>query len=195
MSSNFIETPKSNLNMRSIEENALLIRQQLGIDSVTAFDPFEIVKRSGTIIKFLDEIEGVSKEIKFDAKTWSGTGMIMQDGKYAILLNPNQTRERMNVTVLEEIAHKYYKHVPNVLGSDGRLHLDKSEEEEAYWTAAAILVPSKVLAMTMYKKESAAELAKRYGASVELVEMRIKLLNFWTEYKKQLNNIEEKRYA
>ncbi len=195
MSTNFIETPKNNLNMRSIEENALLIRQQLGIDSVEAFDPFEIVKRSGTIIKFSDEIEGVSKELKIDAKTWSGGGMPMQDGKYAILLNPNQTRERMNVTILEEVAHKYYGHIPNVLGADGRLCFDKSEEDEAYWTAAAILVPSKVLAMAMYKKEPAVELAKLYGASVELVEMRIKLLNFWTEYKKQLNDKEELRYA
>ena len=181
--------------MRFIEENAMLLRQQLGIDPFVSFDPFEIVAKSGTIIKFADEFEGFPKEyLDMDAKSWSGMGRMVGD-KYFILLNRNQTRERMNVTILEEIAHKHYGHTPNVLGNDGRLHLDKSEEDEAYFTAAAILLPSKVLAMAIYKKESAIELAKRYGASIELLEMRIKLLNFWTEYQKQPSNEEKRNYA
>lgn len=60
---------------------------------------------------------------------------------------------------------------------------DEETEKEAYWTAAAALLPKKVVAMAVYNEVPASQLAARYGTSRELVEMRIKLLKLWSHYK------------
>ena len=114
---------------------------------------------------------------------WSGSGRPLPNGKLFVMLNANQTRERMNVTLLEEVAHRYYDHDPVVLGSDGRHNYNAAQEQEAYWTAAAALLPMVVVAKAVRRGETAAELGKRYGASQELAEMRIRTLGLWNHYK------------
>lgn len=57
---------------------------------------------------------------------------------------------------------------------------DDAVEQEAYWTAAAALLPSKAVAMAVYRGETADDLAVRYSVSSELAEMRIKTLGLWS---------------
>jgi IrrE N-terminal-like domain len=179
-----------NTLIREIERHAVILRQQIGIGLMDRLNPREWADKLNIQIAYPDEIEQLTHEIRqrllgFDAKVWSGISNTLPGGQMLIILNPNQTAERENVTIMEEVAHNYYGHQPSQLNRIGRDRYDEETEREAYWTAAAALLPSKVVGQAVWRGESAAALAARYGTSVELAEMRIKTLNLWSCYKKE----------
>lgn len=172
-----------------IEKHAICLRQQSGLGLTERLSPRELMAELNIQIVYPDEINMLTAEMRhlllgLDAKVWSGMGNILPDGKLLIILNPNQTPERENVTVMEEVAHRYYGHQPSQLGKIGRGRYDEATEKEAYFTAAASLLPSRVVGQAVWRGESAETLAANYGTSVELAEMRIKTLNLWA-YKKE----------
>ncbi len=173
--------------VKYFEAQAQLLRATAGADQFSPIDPFGFAASLNAIVQYPDEIPGVSEALLaevmgIDAKSWSGGAQYLPDGRLQILLSRNQTPARRNVTVLEELAHRHYGHEPNIIGPDGRQRYDPSQEQEAYQTAAAILVPGKIVAMTVYKQEPIEVLGVRYGASRELIEMRIKVLGCWRDY-------------
>lgn len=180
-------------NLRIIEENAFLLRKQAGLAPTDKLDSIKLSKKFNIEIVFPDQISSLPPEQKehlasLDAKIWSGISNELPDGRLLIILNPNQTPERANVTIMEEIAHIHYGHKPSQLGGLGQRQYDEKAEQEAYQTAAAALLPSKVVAQAIWSGESAKSLAKKYGASIELAEMRIKLLNLWGPYQHNLKS-------
>ena len=84
---------------------------------------------------------------------------------------------------MEEICHVFLGHSPNHL-SAGAVARDyqKVDEEDAYATGAAALVPYQVLRQLVLKGKSAAEIAKRFGVSKELVAYRLKVTRLWSMY-------------
>ena len=92
----------------------------------------------------------------------------------------------MNVTALEEVMHVFYGHKPSQMHTESssiaRTEYDEKAEQEAYWTAAAVLLPAKAVARAVWQQVPAAKLAMQYGISVELAEMRIKVLGLWKLY-------------
>lgn len=182
-------------NLRNIEENAALLRQRAGLAPTDRLNSIELSKKFNIEIAYPDQISFLSLEYKeyiskLDAKVWSGISNELPDGKLLIILNPNQTQERANVTVMEEIAHIHYGHQPSRLNGLGQRKYNEKAEQEAYQTAAAALLPSKIVAQAVWNGESAKTLARKFGASRELAEMRIKLLNLWESYQ---NNVKNKR--
>lgn len=93
--------------------------------------------------------------------------------------HPNQTEERARVTLLEEVAHRFLGHSLHKIGQGKRDSYDEAQEKEAYFTAAAVLLPQFDLARALYDGESVGAIAARFGVSSELVEMRIKINNLW----------------
>lgn len=176
--------------IRQIEMHATTLRQQIGIGTVDKLSPRDLADRLNIQLAYPDEIEHLTPEqrhflLGFDASVWSGMSNVLPNGKLLIILNPNQTTERENVTIMEEVAHRYFGHEPSQLNSSGRDRYNQEIEREAYWLAAAVLLPSKIVGQAVYQGESADNLAATYGTSTELAEMRIKLLNLWSHYKKQ----------
>lgn len=179
-----------NTPIRQIEKHAAILRQQIGIGPTDRLSPREWMDKLNIQIAYPDEIEQLTPEMRqrllgLDAKVWSGISNTLPNGRMLIILNPNQTVERENVTIMEEVAHRYYGHQPSQLNKIGRDRYDEKTEQEAYWTAAATLLPSRVVGQAVWCSESAESLAANYGTSVELVEMRIKILNLWSCYKKE----------
>ena len=161
--------------MRRFETSAIYIREQAEFDCTEPVDSVVSAEAFGVTLHIAENDD--------DASIWSGSGWPLPNGKLFVMLNANQTRERMNVTLLEEVAHRHYDHDPAVIGSDGRHGYNAAQEQEAYWTAAAVLLPMVVVAKAVRRGETAAELGKRYGASEELAEMRIRTLGLWDYYK------------
>lgn len=60
---------------------------------------------------------------------------------------------------------------------------DSSDGHVAFYFAAAALLPEAAVRTAVDACESAAQIAERFGASVELVEYRIKRLGLWHTYK------------
>lgn len=175
-------------SMRMIEEFALSLRHRAGVGPDEPIDVSECAGRLNATITIMDTstlpTDDRAKLDGMDAKVWSGAAMKSPDGRLHILLNPNQTPERMNVTVFEEIAHDLLKHAPSTLyeaGAIGRSH-DRQQEEEAYGVAAAILLPSRVVAQAVWKGIPAAVVAAQHCVSVDLFEFRVKRLNLWSRY-------------
>ncbi len=177
--------------LRFVEEHGMALRRQAGLGPRDRLDPFSATEAFGIVVVNPRDLEGLAKEDHdhlqgVNARTWSGGAQELPDGRLLILLNPNQTPERAVVTVMEEVAHAHFEHRPSTLlpeptGLLGR-HYNVEAEREAYWTAAAALLPSKVVAHAVWDLIPAEVFAAEYGVSVELVEFRIKTLRLWPWY-------------
>ncbi len=173
--------------MHHYEESARSLRAKAGVGPYEPFDPLSLLVKLGVVLTYPDEITNLSEDVlaelnSLDAREWSGMGNELPTGKLFVVLNRQQTPERARVTLLEEVAHHYHGHTPIGIGPGGRAEYYPQEEQEAKFTAAAALLPSKEIAKAVYRGESATYIASKYGASIELVEMRIKTLNLWDYY-------------
>lgn len=179
---------ESRLFLRFIEENGIALRNRAGLSPRERLDPFAAADQFGVVVVNLQDLQMLGaaemQELAgIDARTWSGGAIALPNGKLLLVLNPNQTQERATVTVMEEVAHAHYGHKPIALtiestGMPGRTY-DPSTEKEAYWTAAAALLPSSVVARAIWQGIPIKTLALTYGVSTELVEFRIKTLQLW----------------
>jgi Zn-dependent peptidase ImmA (M78 family) len=78
------------------------------------------------------------------------------------------------------LGHKLTK-IARVAEAYGRTY-DTTEEHDAYYLAAATLLPKAAMIDAVAQKLSSAAIAKRFGTSHELVEYRIKRLGLWREH-------------
>jgi hypothetical protein len=174
--------------MRRVEQNAFILRERANVGPTGRLDPMQVSDKLGFVLAQPHEVQTVLGDryeqfCSLEPTVWSGMAKRLSDGRLFILLNPNQTPERRNVTILEEVAHIHYGHQPARFNSFMQREYDEASEEEAYQTAAAALLPMKVIAQAVWRNRSAPSIAGEYGTSVELVEMRIKRLGLWSEYK------------
>ena len=181
--------------MTVLEGHAYALRQRAGVGATGPFDPFGALKPLGLVVLEPSHVaaltaEQVARIEALDAKTWSGGAQRLPDGRTLVMLNPNQTPERRNVTVLEEVAHVLLGHKPTriFVGPSGlpEREYDAAVEQEAYWTAAAALLPALDVARAVWAGRPAAEVGAQFGASEELVAMRVKTLQLWAPYQKNL---------
>jgi hypothetical protein len=170
-----------------VENHARKLRRLAGIDPDVPFDPRSLTREFGIHLVGLDEINNLNDADRehlaaVDARVWSGVGVPLPDGQTLVLLHPGQTRERATVTIMEEVCHAYYGHQPTRLlkmpGGIVRRDYDREKEAEAYWTAAAALLPAHVVAKAVWRGTED-RLAPDYGVSSELVIFRIKILRLW----------------
>lgn len=137
------------------------------IDAAAVADALEVQ------VKYVDGL---------DVADFSGMLRFLPNGRPVALLNSQMTPERANVTLLEELCHLHYNHPVVSLELQGRTY-DEAVEQEAYQTAAAVLLPAVVVAKGVFHRVSVEDLAREYGASTELVVMRIKVLSLWPLYR------------
>jgi Zn-dependent peptidase ImmA (M78 family) len=173
-----------------IEEHAAMMRVRAGVGPTEKLDPRAFAAKLAIPIidpTGVEKLSPAQREIvgNLDARQWSGGAVTTADGTHVIVLHPRQTGERINATIMEEIAHILLGHEPSAIHSEGGLTLrtyDKESEQEAYWTGAAALLPAVVVAKALWRNVSAETLAVDYDVSVELVEFRIRILGLWSEY-------------
>ena len=172
--------------MRRVEQNATTLRSQAQVDSLSRFDPLQAHKQLQFVLAKPEEVlELIQTRDQDFLQTWSGAAEELPNKKLFVMLNPTQTIERRRVTLLEELAHRHYGHKPVSFTARFVYKYNKPQEDEAYQTAAAVLLPMKVVSQSVRCGKSAEQIAAEYGCSRELVEMRIKLLHLWSEYRKR----------
>jgi len=177
--------------LRYVEQQAVQLRQRAGVGAMERLDPQLVADRLGLTIVTPSDIAAMTPEQRASVeavtpKQWSGSGLPLPGNRLLVILNPRQTPERAAVTVMEEVAHIQFGHQPTKIStlSNGvtKRTFNPRHEQEAYWTAAAALLPSKALGKAMRRRQSVAELATAYGFSVELVEFRLKVWGLWPYY-------------
>ncbi len=131
--------------------------------------------------------ESLVKKLRKASDEWSAMSvpLDLSGDQWAVLLNDHHKKERQRVTVLEEywhilLGHKLTK-IARLAEAYGRTY-DKSEEHDAYYLAAATLLPRIAIIKAVKAKESSEDIARAFGTSPELVDYRIKRLGLWRDH-------------
>lgn len=176
---------------RFAETHGAELRRRIGASPEERLDLDAMMREFQVVLYKLTDIMNVSPEViahlqSVSPRRWSGGGQALPNGHLLVILHPFQTQERANITLMEEICHHYFGHQPTRIETNelGLLEREyhKQQEEQAYWTGAAALLPSRALAQAVYRRELDEVIAARFDVSTELVHFRIKTWNLWDEY-------------
>ena len=180
------------LSKPEMEEMSQKLRKKLGLDDYDAFDALAL-KIRGIEVTVPNGVDGLGdrclRHLTGDgANDWSAMSVPLSstEEKWVILRNDSHSSERQRVTYLEEcwhilLGHKLTK-VAKIGNAYGRTY-ESSEEHDAFYLAAASLLPEQAVRSAVEQGDSAEEIETRFGASPELIEYRIKRLGLWWTYK------------
>lgn len=183
---------------RQFELNAQGIREFARVRPGEPLNPFRLAKFANLLVLDFERIQGLSAETRAhllgDAATaWSGgaASRPLPDGRRIVILNPTHGPMRSNATLMEEISHVFLGHQPSRLKVAAKDHLGrpisrdyrKTDEEAAYATGAAALVPYAALRKLVLMGQSSHEIGKHFRVSRELVEYRLKVTRLWRIYR------------
>ena len=184
---------------REYELQALGLRDFAQTHSDAPLDPFALAHFANLLVVDIARIKGLSKPAREHllgaaAEEWSGgaASRPLPDGRKLVILNPTHGHTRTNATLMEEICHVFLGHLPNrlaIISNDERgktLARDyrKADEEAAYATGAAALVPFGALRrLVILRNRSALQIARHFRVSRDLVEYRLKVTRLWKLYK------------
>jgi len=182
---------------RQYELRALALRDFAGARPNAPLNPFTLARFANLLVVDFNRIEGLRPEVREHllgpaTEEWSGGACSrpLPDGSKLIILNPNHGRQRQHATLMEEICHVFLGHTPNRLsiavtrsGNAAARDYEKADEESAYATGAAALVPFSSLRGFVLLGKTAGEIAKHFHVSRELVRYRLKVTRLWSLYK------------
>ena len=169
------------------EPHALALRKLARVQACGLLDPWQLATKVG--LRVLDGREAMDllteedrRHLRYEANhEWSG-GVYpkpLPDGSFLCILNPNHSRRRCKITLMEEIVHTYLKHVPSkvMLEGDGLQFrdYDGDQEKEAYGIGAAALLPWAAFYSSINSGQSIEAMAELYEVTVQLIEYRIKI--------------------
>ncbi len=161
-------------------------------------NPFKLARFANLLVLDFAQITDLSEKARTHllgsgSDEWSGgaASRPLPDGRRLVILNPNHGPARTNATLMEEIAHVFLGHTPSRLKVATRDHRGralsrdyrKSDEEEAYASGAAALVPYASLRAFVLSGDTSGDMAKHFRVSRELVEYRLKVTRLWKTYR------------
>jgi transcriptional regulator with XRE-family HTH domain len=184
--------PSISLSKSEMEEMAELFRIELGLMEDEPLNPFEI-RVEGVEVIGLSDIPTIDIQLKnllqpSGRQQWDAMSIPLSKDmeKWIIVWNDKRRGGRKNVSLLEEYWHILQGHkltrMNKVADVYGRT-FGEVEEHDAYYLAAATLLPAKTIKRIVNEKEDIIEAADRYGVSKDLIEYRIKRLGLWRKYK------------
>jgi hypothetical protein len=183
---------------RQFELNAMGFRDFAQVRPTAPLDPFRLAKFANLVVVDFAQIEGLSAKNREHllgpaTEEWSGgaCSLPLPDGRRIVILNPNHGRMRTHATLMEEISHVFLGHQPTklkIVSEDAhgrRVSRDyrKADEEAAYGTGAAALVPFAALRRFVLEGQTSQQVGRHFCVSRELVEYRLKVTRLWTTYK------------
>jgi hypothetical protein len=177
-------------------------RDFAGVRPDAPLDPFQLAKFANLMVVDFAQIQNLTETTRerllgAASEEWSGGACshALPDGRRIVILNPNHGPARTNATLMEEVSHVFLGHQPSrlkVLASNksGRTvarDYRHRDEEAAYATGAAALVPYAALRKFVLDGRRAPEIARHFRVSRELVEYRLKVTRLWRLYQNALS--------
>lgn len=188
---------------RQYELHALGFRDFARVRPTAPLDPFRLAKFANLVVIDFDQINGLSAKnrqhlLGSASEEWSGgaCSQPLPDGRRIVILNPNHGQMRTHATLMEEISHVFLGHQPTrlkIVREDARgqtvsRDYRKADEEAAYGTGAAALVPFSALRIFVLEGQTSPHIARHFRVSRELVEYRLKVTRLWGTYKAARSN-------
>lgn len=183
--------PAISLSKSEMEKMAEQLRAELNSKTHQSFDALK-VRVGGVEVITPKEIITLAKQC-FDYLTgagkdeWSAMSVPLDsfNKRWAVLRNDTHKVERQRVTYLEECWHIMLGHkltrIAKLADSYGRTY-DANEEHDAFYLAAATMVPKESIIRAIEEKRSSKSIADQFGVSTDLVEYRIKRLGLWKDH-------------
>lgn len=183
---------------RQFELNALGFRDFARVRVGAPLNPFHLAKFANLLVIEFDRIKGLDPEAREHllgpaSEKWSGgaCSVPLPDGRKIVILNPNHGPMRTNATLMEEISHVFLGHKPSRLkvvaetenGQTVSREYRRADEEQAYATGAAALVPFAPLRKLVHEGKTSQQISRHFRVSRELVEYRLKVTRLWATYK------------
>jgi hypothetical protein len=183
---------------RQFELYAMGFRDFAGVRPDVPLDPFRLARFANLLVIRFDQIKGLSREVRDHllgtaSEQWSGgaCSLPLPDGRKIVILNPNHGAMRTNATLMEEVSHVFLGHQPSGLkvvaetknGQTVAREYRKADEEAAYATGAAALVPFTALRRFVFEGLTSQQIAKHFRVSRELIEYRLKVTRLWRMYR------------
>jgi len=183
---------------RQFELYAMGFRDFAGVRPDAALDPFRLAAFANLLVVAFEDIKELTADVRAHllgeaSEKWSGgaCSVPLPDGRKIVILNPNHGRMRTNATLMEEVSHVFLGHRPSRLkvvaetanGQTVSREYRKADEEQAYGTGAAALVPFAALKRFVLEGLTSTDIAKRFRVSRELVEYRLKVTRLWKLYR------------
>ncbi len=192
--SSYIDSQPIMLSKSEMEEIAQELRKELDLSDTDKFDPL-LIKIKNVSVYTLSDLESFDIDHQcvhhlsdIGKNQWSAMSVPLDESndKWLILRNDTHSIERQRITFLEECWHIFLGHkltkICKIANTFGRTY-DAQEEHDAYYLAAALLLPESIIKRCVQEKEDIRKLAQRIGVSSELIEYRIKRLGLWRKYK------------
>lgn len=183
---------------RQYELHAQGFREFARVRPTAPLNPFLLARFANLVVIDFDQIKGLSAKnrqhlLGSASEEWSGGACSrpLPDGRRIVILNPNHGRMRTHATLMEEISHVFLGHQPTKLkivrederGRTVSRDYRKADEEAAYGTGAAALVPFSALRTFVLEGQTSLQIARHFRVSRELVEYRLKVTRLWSTYK------------
>jgi hypothetical protein len=163
------------------ERIALEAREELGLDSHSPLDPFDLAALHGIPVYRISELEdfGASEAALGHyrgerARVFSAAVVPVGTGRL-VLINDEHAIQRQHSNLGHELGHVLLEHqFPlTVLGADGCRSLDREVEEQAAWLSGELLVPKQAAFLLARRGATDVEVARRFQVSVPLAAWRM----------------------
>jgi len=177
-------------------------RDFAGVRPDAALDPFQLAQFANLMVVDFAQIQNLTETTRerllgAASEEWSGgaCSQALPDGRRIVILNPNHGPARTNATLMEEVSHVFLGHQPSRLkvlatNKSGRTvarDYRHTDEEAAYATGAAALVPYAALRKFVLDGRRSPDIARHFRVSRELVEYRLKVTRLWRLYQTALS--------
>ena len=158
------------------------VRNERDIPASDPVTPAQVAHGLNVRLLPANELPGLQTEVlarltNHYRSAWSAI-TISEADRHLVVFNPAHSRARQSSDVMHELAHIILKHTPtfSFINPEKKLLIrshDKSQEEEASWLAAAVLLPRQVLLYVRSRRLSDEEICRRYSVSRQLLAFRL----------------------
>lgn len=168
-------------------------RRDLRIHPHAALDPAILAEHLGIRVVTPNDIPSLAKAhrdqlLVHDHESWSAVTLTMSD-ETIIIQNSSHAPTRRNSDLMHELAHVILKHSPAqvMLSPNGHMFMDnydKTQELEADWLGASLLVPRDGLLSVYSRTPDLDYTAAHFAVSTQMVVWRLRM----TGIARQLGN-------
>lgn len=155
------------------------MRRELGVAPHGALCPWRLAEHLDFPLYELSSLAAAAPEVVRYFRSAKGqsefSAITLFDGPHRwIVHNDAHDRKRQAADIAHELAHGLLLHPPKPpLDATGSRHYDADREAEANWLGPALLVSDEAAVFIARQRHSPARASDIYGASVEVVRMRL----------------------
>lgn len=154
---------------------ALELRMELGLDSLSQFDPYAMADLYGIQVVKLSGLESDARNHFLNSGADKFSGALIPNGTGVIILeNDAHSPQRRRSTMCHELSHVVLEHEFGLsLTQERSCGLAGEQEEQAGWLGAELLIPKDAAIRMARNEASDSVVAATFGVSTELARWRM----------------------